>query len=84
MRLVLPVIYCKEESCYKLDGNIPLAPSDYIIKYVIFYTIDIIEPIINIDDQCIVTSSGSEFRINMPMGQLDSLIRKQRYYLISN
>jgi hypothetical protein len=75
MRLILPVIYCKEESVYKLDSNIPLDKKDYIIKDAVFYRVDTIEYVS--DNQCIVCVSGNDYRVNLSMEDVDLIIQGQ-------
>jgi hypothetical protein len=78
MRLALPVIYCKESSIYKMDANLPLNAEDVVIKTAIFYNVDLLEELSDTKEQCVLVVSGNEYRINMPMNQVDELIQIEK------
>lgn len=74
MRLILPVIYCKESSIYKMEANLPLEANDCIVKTAIFYNVDLIEELSDTKNQCVLVVGGNEYRINLPLETVDELI----------
>jgi len=78
MRLVLPIMYCREGSMGKMSSSIPLESSDFIIHHAIFYSIDTIEMLKNNPDQCIVSNSSGEYRVALSMKEVDKKIMHQR------
>lgn len=75
MRLVLPVIYCKESSIYKMEANLPLEAEDCIIKSAVFYKVDMLEELSDSKNQCVLVVGGNEYRINLPLEKVDELIQ---------
>jgi len=84
MRLILPVIYRKTESEYKIDADLPLSADDFVVNNVIFYKIDVIEPVKNSPNECIVTVSGADYRVALSMKEVDKKIMKQKLHYGSN
>jgi hypothetical protein len=78
MRLVLPVMYCKDTSISKMENDIPLESSDFIVIHAIFYTIDTIEMFKNAPDQCIVSNSSGNYRVALSMKEVDKKIMHQK------
>jgi hypothetical protein len=84
MRIILPVIYCKESSVYKMDANLPLDADDCIIKSAIFYKVDMLERLSDTDSQCVLVVSGNEYRINLPIEKVDEIIQSQETFISFN
>jgi hypothetical protein len=78
MRIVLPVIYRKSEADYKLNTDIPFNSADFKIDHVIFYRIDCIEPVKGIKDNCNINCCGVDYRIALPMKEVDKRVMKQK------
>jgi hypothetical protein len=78
MRVVLPVLYLKESSNYKLGTDQDLEISDYIETHAIFYNIEVVEPLKNRPNRCCVTASGHTFDVNLSMKEVDKKIMHQR------
>lgn len=82
MRLVLPVMYCKESSVSKMENDIPLENSDYIICDAVFYSIDTLEYIHKREDQCVVSNSSGEYRVALSMKKVDEKIMYQKRLML--
>lgn len=78
MRLLLPVMYYKEEASSKLNNGIALDMKDFVVCDAIFYSIDTIESIQGIIDQCVVSNSSGEYRVALSMKQVDKKIMQER------
>lgn len=78
MRLILPVIYRKVESDYKIDASLPLDKDDFVVKHVIFYRIDAIEFVRNNDNECIVICGSENYRVALSVMEVDKKVMRQR------
>jgi hypothetical protein len=77
MRLILPVIYRKVESDYKIDANIPFEKDDFVVKNVIFYRIDAIEFIRDNQNECMIVCGCENYRVALSVKEVDKKVMKQ-------
>ena len=77
MRVVLPVLYLKEGSNFKLNTDLELDMSDFNQRDVIFYRVDTLEPLKDKPNRCCLGVGSESFDINLPLEEVDRLITEE-------
>jgi hypothetical protein len=79
-KIKLPIFFNTEETYQKEELGIETSLEEAELKHTTFYSIDVITPYIENDNEyCKIYAGGSEFICSLPVKEVEKLVEKIKY-----